>query len=1643
MTVISKPNSVTNKIAVEKVEVSPRASGNILVDAAAKNGKPGNPVKRKKVDADEIQDADGEVNATGNATAEDGAAKSAGGQDGQMLLAQAETGAAGAGGTGAAGTGAAGGGAAGAAAAGAGITAGMLGAIALGAVVVAVAIRAGDDSTPAPDTTDTTAPVIQAMTAQGSQVVLTYSEALDAVNAPTTGRFGVTVGGVANVVTLVTVSGSTVTLTLTDPIPTGSAVQVTYTDPTAGNDAAAIQDAAGNDALSFTTLVVSDGYIRGAQIYIDTNNNGVADASEKLTGVVTNANGNFILPTGSPVGTIIATGGVNIDTGIPNTLVLKTPAGSLIITPLTTLVQAYIVANAGTSVSQASAAVVTALGLPVGTNLTTYDPLAALAATQAALAATQAVLAVTPNDAAALTAQATALTAQATALAVQIAAVQVATLVTLAAAAPAGTTTAVAAANAVMTNLATQVGVSIASEVPVVIDLTNADVVILALGTASTATVSAITAATGAIDTATTLTAISLAQSVALDTVAPAAPTTALAPESETGSSATDRITNDTTPTVRVSFNITATDGTAAVVGNVVKVMSGETQVGTATLTTTNITDGYVDITVAPALATDGAHAFTATITDAKSLSATTATALTITLDTAAPAAATAAATAAAGPLINAAEAAAGVAVVATLAGTGALAGDTIELKLGGASFGTPLTHVLTAAEITAGSYTFTVAAGALGANGAKSLTTVVTDIAGNPGTASSPLSLMLDTVAPPTATITTAALTNVAAPTVSGTAEADATVTAVIAGATYTMTATGGNWSVNTATATPASGILALNANGNNSVSVTAVDAAGNATAAAASQTLVIDTAAPVFSSAATASFAEIGTGTVYAAAATDAHALTYTLTGGADANLFSMSNGVVTFNAAPNFEVKADSGADNVYNIIVTATDALGHTASRNVAITVTNVNERPTVVALNAPAEATLAVNQSLAGESIVGMFADEDAGTTLTYSATGLPAGVTLSLSGELGGAPTTVTGMNPASAVITASDGALTVSHSVAIHVVAAPVITGITADVTQAKIGTALTFTATVSELVTVDTTAGTPTLTLDVGGTAMTATYTGGTGTSSLTFTATTTAGNDATVTVTAINLNGGSVTGDLTDEPLVTATTGQVVSNFVVDNSDPSFTSAATASVAENQTAAYTAAVSDLTAVTYALGGTDASRFTIASGVVTFNALPNFEVPADLAGTGSTVSDNIYDITITATDALGHAASQNVAITVTNVNEAPTVVTQNADAQATLALNQPLNESIADMFADVDAGTTLTYSATGLPAGVTLSTSGVLGGAPTTVTGVNAATVVITASDGLLTVSHPMAIHVVAAPSLSSSLDGIDNFSVISNIVMTSSEAVTAVAGMYIHIINDGGTGFRGENTVNTQSILATNASLSSDGKTITFNPQYDLDFNNNYHIEVDAGAFRGVTSDQASVAVVGVGIGVPAADAAMNFSTVNPSATATAAASQMMNSGSDTINLGHAWWDAEGVGNAGNYQGGATASPTAVARDFTGGDYAIVLNSLATVGIQTNDCAVNVNNFASGDLIYVDNHGDNNVQRQADFNAGIIIDNGTAPTLLSFSASGSSTGNNGGELYVTVEGSTASFADTTALQLLLGGGVTPVIYQPILFG
>ncbi len=79
-----------------------------------------------------------------------------------------------------------------------------------------------------------------------------------------------------------------------------------------------------------------------------------------------------------------------------------------------------------------------------------------------------------------------------------------------------------------------------------------------------------------------------------------------------------------------------------------------------------------------------------------------------------------------------------------------------------------------------------------------------------------------------------------------------------------------------------------------------------------------------------------------------TEGAGLTYSLTGGADQAKFSIvaATGVLTFTVAPDFDAPGDADMDNKYQVTVTVTDSVGLTDSQAITVTVTDVNDPPTI-------------------------------------------------------------------------------------------------------------------------------------------------------------------------------------------------------------------------------------------------------------------------------------------------------------------------------------------------------------------------------------------------------------------------------------------------------------------------------------------------------------------------------------------------------------------------------------------------------------------------------------------------------------------------------------------------------------------------
>jgi predicted outer membrane repeat protein len=194
------------------------------------------------------------------------------------------------------------------------------------------------------------------------------------------------------------------------------------------------------------------------------------------------------------------------------------------------------------------------------------------------------------------------------------------------------------------------------------------------------------------------------------------------------------------------------------------------------------------------------------------------------------------------------------------------------------------------------------------------------------------------------------------------------------------------------------------------------------------------INDAAPVFTSAASASIAE-GTTFVLDAQATDDFAsegdgLSYAISG-TDAALFRVDavTGVLSFRSAPDFEVPLNASRNNIYNLALVVSNS-AQSSSKAHTVTVTNVNEAPVL--------AIALTDQSYAEDTAVSFalpataFTDVDSSLTLSAtSATGgaLPSWLTFNAATRaFSGTPPK--DFNGTIAVnVTASDGTLSVSDT--------------------------------------------------------------------------------------------------------------------------------------------------------------------------------------------------------------------------------------------------------------------------------------------------------------------------------------------------------------------------------------------------------------------------------------------------------------------------------------------------------------------------------------------------------------------------------------------------------------------------------------
>ena len=129
-----------------------------------------------------------------------------------------------------------------------------------------------------------------------------------------------------------------------------------------------------------------------------------------------------------------------------------------------------------------------------------------------------------------------------------------------------------------------------------------------------------------------------------------------------------------------------------------------------------------------------------------------------------------------------------------------------------------------------------------------------------------------------------------------------------------------------------------------------------------------------------------------------------------------------------------------------------------------------------------------------------------------------------------------------------------------------------------------------------------------------------------------------------------------DNTYEVTVRASDSRNYGNFEVTvtveavNEAPDITGDEAISYQENSDRAletYRATDPEKTDITWGLSGADAGAFSIEDGVLTFNSPPDYESPTD------SDSDNLYEVTVEATDEDGETGRMEVTVTVTNVTD------------------------------------------------------------------------------------------------------------------------------------------------------------------------------------------------------------------------------------------------------------------------------------------------------------------------------------------------------------------------------------------------------
>lgn len=388
------------------------------------------------------------------------------------------------------------------------------------------------------------------------------------------------------------------------------------------------------------------------------------------------------------------------------------------------------------------------------------------------------------------------------------------------------------------------------------------------------------------------------------------------------------------------------------------------------------------------------------------------------------------------------------------------------------------------------------------------------------------------------------------------------------------------------------------------------------------------------------------------------DSATVTYSITGGADAALFTIDavTGALNFVSAPDHESPADANGDNVYDVVVTASDG-EHTDSQSISVTVSNVNEAPVLAG-----GTTLSLTHAENAAAVTTISATDVDGPSITYAITGGNDAGLFTIDANTGAlsfvsspdfeAPADFGEDNFYTLTVSASDGTNSVEQRIEI------LVTNENESVTITSDGGGDSASLGVSE----NSQAVTTVSATDLDGDAVSYAIVGGADADRFTIDSAT----GAIAFVATPNFEAASDSDqDNVYEVVVEASDGslndrQTLNISVTDvNEAPEITSGGTATAAENSTSVSVVTANDPEGqpLIYSIsGGVDAGRFTIDSttGALSFITAPDHEAPADSDG------DNIYDVVVGVSDGV-HTDTQALAVTVTNAVDGVTLVGTN----------------------------------------------------------------------------------------------------------------------------------------------------------------------------------------------------------------------------------------------------------------------------------------------------------------------------------------------------------------------------------------------